>query len=43
MNEIIYTEDELKGLSDKEILALLAESWGFEDGKMKFGGNYNLL
>lgn len=38
MNEIIYTEDELKGLSDKEILALLAESWGFEDGKIEVWG-----
>lgn len=28
MNEKIYTKEELKGLSEDEILALLAESWG---------------
>ncbi|WP_173912897.1 McrB family protein [Acinetobacter sp. Marseille-Q1618] len=43
MNEIIYTEDELKGLSDKEILALLAESWGFKDGKIELWGELPAL
>ncbi|QHH95277.1 restriction endonuclease [Acinetobacter gyllenbergii] len=35
MNEKIYTKEELKGLSEDEILALLAESWGVQDGKIE--------
>ena len=38
MNEIIYTADELKGLSDAEILELLAKSWGIDDGKFEVWG-----
>ena len=39
MNEIIYTADELKGLSDAEILELLAKSWGIDDGKFEVWGD----
>lgn len=35
MNEKIYTKEELKGLSEDEILALLAESWGVQNGKIE--------
>ncbi len=42
MNEIIYTEDELKDYSDQELLAILAKSWGFEDGKIEVWGSYQL-
>ena len=35
MNEKIYTKEELKGLAEDEILALLAESWGVQDGKIE--------
>ena len=35
MNEKIYTKEELKGLSEDEILALLAESWGVQDRKIE--------
>ncbi|MER8281421.1 AAA family ATPase [Acinetobacter baumannii] len=38
MNEVIYTEDELKGLTDAEILDLLAKSWGIDDGKFDVWG-----
>ena len=38
MNEIIYTEDELKGLADAEILDLLAKSWGIDDGLFEVWG-----
>ena len=35
MNEKIYTKEELKRLSEDEILVLLAESWGIQDGKIE--------
>ncbi|MDD0803361.1 MULTISPECIES: McrB family protein [Acinetobacter] len=35
MNEKIYTKEELKGLSEDKILALLAESWGVQDEKIE--------
>lgn len=38
MNEIIYTQDELKDLSDDKILDLLAKSWGIDDGKFDVWG-----
>ena len=38
MNEIIYTQDELKDLSDDKILGLLAKSWGIDDGKFEVWG-----
>ncbi|MEQ1112743.1 hypothetical protein [Acinetobacter johnsonii] len=38
MNEIIYTQDELKDLSDDKILDLLAKSWGIDDGKFEVWG-----
>ncbi|WP_180168255.1 McrB family protein [Acinetobacter sp. YH01003] len=38
MNEIIYTEDELKDYSDQELLAILAKSWGVDDGKFEVWG-----
>jgi len=38
MNEIIYTEDELKDYSDQELLAILAKSWGIDDGKFDVWG-----
>ena len=43
MNEIIYTEDELKDYSDQELLAILAKSWGFEDGKIEVWGELPAL
>lgn len=38
MNEIIYTQDELIDLSDSELLDILAQSWGIEDGKFDVWG-----
>jgi hypothetical protein len=38
MNEIIYTEDELKDYSDQELLAILAKSWGVDEGKIEVWG-----
>ena len=43
MNEIIYTEDELKDYSDQELLAILAKSWGVEDGKFEVWGQLPAL
>lgn len=43
MNEIIYTEEELKDLSNSELLALLAKSWEVEDGKFEVWGNLPAL
>lgn len=43
MNEIIYTEDELKNYSDQEILAILAKSWGVNDGKFEVWGELPAL
>ena len=38
MNEIIYTADELKNLSDAEILDILAKSWEIDDSKFEVWG-----
>ena len=38
MNEIIYTQDELAGLSDSELLEILAKSWGIDNGKFEVWG-----
>ncbi|WP_216934366.1 AAA family ATPase [Acinetobacter sp. BY484] len=43
MNEIIYTEDELKDLSDEEVLSILAKSWDIEDGKFEVWGELPAL
>lgn len=43
MNEVIYTQDELVGLSDEEILTILAKSWGVEDGKFEVWGELPAL
>lgn len=41
MNEIIYTADELKNLSDAEILDILAKSWEIDDSKFEVWGELN--
>ena len=43
MNEIIYTEDELKNYSDQELLAVLARSWGVNDGQFEIWGELPAL
>lgn len=43
MNEVIYTQEELKGLSDDELLAILAKSWGVDDGKFEVWGELPAL
>lgn len=43
MNEKIYTQAELKGLSDQEILTILLESWEMEDGKLEVWGELQAL
>lgn len=43
MNEIIYTEDELKNYSDQELLAVLAKSWGVNDGQFEIWGELPAL
>lgn len=43
MNEIIYTEAELKDYSDQELLAVLAKSWGADDGKFEIWGELPAL
>ncbi|MCP5163325.1 MAG: AAA family ATPase [Hahellaceae bacterium] len=43
MNEVIYTQDELKDLSDNELLAILAKSWGVDDGKFEVWGELPAL
>jgi hypothetical protein len=43
MNEIIYTEDELKNYSDQELLAILAKSWGVNDGQFEIWGELPAL
>ena len=43
MNERIYTQNELKWLSDNELLEVLAKSWGIEDGKFEVWGKLSAL
>ena len=43
MNEIIYTQDELAGLSDSELLEILAKSWGIDNGKFEVWGQLPAL
>lgn len=43
MNDVIYTQEELKGLSDDELLIILAESWGIEDGKFEVWGELSVI
>jgi len=38
MNPLIYTQDELAGHTDEELLAILAHSWGIDDGKFEVWG-----
>lgn len=38
MNKVIYTQDELKELSDDELLDILAKSWGVDDDKFEVWG-----
>lgn len=43
MNEIIYTQYELAGLSDSELLEILAKSWGIDNGKFEVWGQLPAL
>ena len=43
MNEIIYTEDDLKDSSDQELLAILAKFWGVDNGKFEVFGELPAL
>ncbi|WP_314283275.1 AAA family ATPase [Haemophilus sputorum] len=43
MNEIIYTQDELAGLSDNELLEILAKSWGIDNRKFEVWGQLPAL
>lgn len=43
MNEVIYNQDELKNLSDNELLAIIATSWGIDDGKLEVWGELPAL
>ena len=43
MNETIYTQDELAGLSDSELLEILAKSWGIDNGKFEVWGQLPAL
>lgn len=43
MNEVIYSQDELKELSDDELLAILVNSWGIDDGKLEVWGELPAL
>lgn len=43
MNEVIYTQDELAGLSEDELLSILAKSWGINDGKFEVWGELPAL
>lgn len=43
MNEVIYTQNDLIDLSDDELLAILAKSWGIEDGKFEVWGELPAL
>ncbi len=38
MNPVIYTHDELDGRTDEELLAILARSWGIDDGRFEVWG-----
>lgn len=43
MNDVIYTQDELAGLSDDELLAILTKSWGIDKGKFEVWGELPAL
>lgn len=43
MNEVIFTQDELEGLSDNELLDILYKSWGVDDGKFEVWGELPAL
>lgn len=43
MNEMIYTQDELQGLSDSEILKILAKSWNIDNEKIEVWGELSLV
>lgn len=43
MNEVLYTNAELEGLSDNELFAIVCKSWGVDDGNLEIWGELPAL